>query len=113
MEWISNPQTGGAYIIELFETPPQRQDFDTLPQHKQRLFSTFIDGLQKFGNGIVATRLLDGGKNVSMIGVRLEESSTPASVRLTPTRSSLKNKRTEVKKVDLDVDSHTNLIDFL
>ncbi len=25
LKWLSNPQTGGAYVVELFEDPPQRQ----------------------------------------------------------------------------------------
>lgn len=113
LEWISNPQTGGAYIIELFETPPPRQDFDTLPIYKQRLFRSFENGLAKLGKGLVASRLLDGGNSVPMIGVRLEDSSLPPNVQFAPTQSSIKNQRRELNKVDLDIDRHGQLIDFL
>ncbi len=53
LKWLSDPRTGGAYIIELFETPPLRQDWDTLPKEKYRLFKSFSDGLHNFGTGFV------------------------------------------------------------
>src|SRR5690606_2975837 len=34
VQWLSNPQTGGFYMVELFETPPLRQDWDLLSKNK-------------------------------------------------------------------------------
>ncbi|WP_080239076.1 S8 family peptidase [Spirosoma rigui] len=112
IDWLSRSQTGGAYIVELFETPPPRQDWDTLTAEKLRLFKSFSDGLLNFGNGTVAMRLIDTNKNTPMIGVRLEDSSSSASVQFMPTQSTVK-RQSEIKKISYDVDKHTALITFL
>lgn len=112
LEWISNPQTGGAYIIELFETPPPRHDWDNLSPHKYQLFKTFVDGLIKFGSGLVASRLVDNNKDSAMIGVRLEDSSAPANIQLQPSQSSVRRQRL-MNQLNTDQDKHAVLIEFL
>lgn len=62
LQWLSDSRTGGAYIVELFETPPPRQEWDLLPPEKVRLFQSFVDGLQEMGQGLIASRLSDNFK---------------------------------------------------
>ena len=42
VKWLSNPQTGGSYMVELFEAPPARQDWDLLSKYKFDLFDSFF-----------------------------------------------------------------------
>lgn len=112
IEWLSRPQTGGAYIVELFQTPPPRQEWDTLSTEEFSLFQTFLDGLSKLGNGTVAMRLIDSNKNTSMIGVKLEESDLSPNIQFLPTTSSLRRQPT-LKKINTDIEKHSVLINFL
>lgn len=41
IEWLSDPRSGGAYIVELFENPPAKKEWDTLTVQKRMLFSSF------------------------------------------------------------------------
>lgn len=113
LEWLSNPKTGGAYIIELFETPPPRQNWDILSLRKRKLFESFENGLTEFGQGLVATRLLDSGTNASMIGIRLENSEDAPRVQLFPTRSSAKPMMVEPNSLNFNEQRHEALINFL
>lgn len=113
LKWIAKPQTGGAYLVELFEVPPPLQDWDNLSKQKYRLFKSFFDGLGKFGNGIVVSRLADADKYISMLGVRIEESSAAANIKFMPTKSSAKRQDNAKYKVSADLIKHTSVINFL
>ena len=84
VQWLSNPYTGGSYLVELFETPPPRQDWDMLSNSKFKLFKSFVDGLANIGNGLVASKLLGKEKDTATISVRLENSSNPAFIQFSP-----------------------------
>lgn len=112
IQWLSKPQTGGAYIVELFQTPPPRQEWDRLSPQEFKLFKSFSDGLSNFGNGTVAMRLIDANKNTPMIGVRLEDSSSAPNIQFLPVQSSIK-RQSEIKKLVVDLDKHSSLINFL
>lgn len=112
LEWISDPRTGGAYIIELFETPPPRQDWDNLPREKYKLFKSFMDGLQSLGTGLVASRLADSDRKAAMLGIRLEESEAPVSIQFSIARSNVK-RHSNVKPITHDRDKHAKLLNFL
>lgn len=112
LNWISNPQTGGAYIIELFDTPPPRHEWDNLSPQKYKLFRSFTDGLLEFGNGLIVSRLVDSDKNSAMIGVRLEESDAPANIQLMPSQSPVR-RQSAVKKIIQDKQKHAELLNFL
>ncbi|RZJ83909.1 MAG: hypothetical protein EOO20_21960, partial [Chryseobacterium sp.] len=58
VDWLANPQTGGSYIVELFDAPPARQDWDTLSSYKLDLFKSFFDGLERIGNGLFVSRII-------------------------------------------------------
>ncbi|MEA5259478.1 S8 family peptidase [Arcicella aquatica] len=112
IEWISKPQTGGAYIIELFEILPPRNQWDILPEYKFRLFKSFIEGLTQIGNGLVATTIAGIGNKDAIMGIRLEESSSKPNIQISPTSSSAK-KESLIKQIVLDENKHYALLNFL
>lgn len=112
VEWLSNPQTGGSYMVELFEAPPAKQDWDLLNKYKLDLFRSFFEGLEKFGNGLFASRITTGIGSAAIFGVKLEQSHSLPVIQLFPYASSV-NKTGERKEIDLSVDKHAALLDFL
>ena len=112
LKWLSNPQTGGAYIVELFEAPPAPQNFDNLMPYKRKLFNSFTEGLLSFGAGLVATKIIDSAKNTPMYGVRLEDSQDKATIHLMPTQSASKRVDT-ANRLNLDKNKHSTLLKFL
>ncbi len=112
VEWLANSQTGGSYIVELFDAPPTRQNWDTLSSYKYDLFKSFFDGLEKIGSGLIATRVMSGSGTSIVFGVKLEKSSALPIIQLMPSSTSA-NKISEKKVVDLDLKKHNKLLDFL
>ena len=108
LDWFSDPQTRGAYIVQLFQGVPSRHEWDRYNPEKFKLFKSFVDGLLEFGVGLEAVRLIDA----SIFGVRLNQSQSPASVRLRPSRSSMKKVETP-RAVNLDRERHGKLLKFL
>ena len=111
LTWISNPRTGGAYIVELFETLPPRQDWDKLPSGKFDLYKSFVDGLHSFKRGLFAFWLVGSDEKAIMMGVKIEESTEPSSIQLMPTQPSVQ--RSRVINVNQDVGEHAKLLKFL
>lgn len=112
LTWISDLRTGGAYIIELFETPPPRQDWDNLPSEKFDLYKSFVDELHSFRQGLFAFRLVGSDEKAIMMAVRLEESTESSSVQLMSTLSSVQ-RSSKVINVNQDVSEHAKLLKFL
>lgn len=112
LEWLANPQTGGSYIVELFDAPPPRQDWDTLSINKLDLFKSFFDGLEKIGTGLFVSRIISGSGTAIVFGVKIEKSSASPIIQLFPSSSSA-NKSGERKDTELDVKKHSELLDFL
>lgn len=112
VEWFSNPQTGGSYMVELFEAPPARQDWDLLSQYKFDLFKSFLDGLESIGNGLFASKVTTGIGSAIIFGIKLEKSASAPVIQLFPSSSSA-NKQGEKRIVDLDTKKHSELLDFL
>ena len=73
IEWLSDSRSGGAYIVELFEDPPAKKDWDTLSIQKRQLFSTFINGLENFGSGLYALKIKQDKGAAVLYGIKLEE----------------------------------------
>ncbi|MDR0604039.1 MAG: S8 family serine peptidase [Bacteroidales bacterium] len=111
IEWLSDPRSGGAYIIELFDDPPAKKDWDTLTIPKRRLFSSFINGLETFGSGLFALKIRQDKDAAVLYGIKLEEGGTPV-VQMFPIQSSA-TKNTNRKPVNLDTTIHAKLLDFL
>lgn len=111
IEWLSDPRSGGAYIIELFDDPPAKKDWDTLNIPKRKLFSSFINGLETFGSGLFALKIRQDKDAAVLFGIKLEEGGTPV-VQMFPMQSSA-TKNTNRKPVNLDSTIHAKLLDFL
>jgi hypothetical protein len=109
IEWLSIPQTGGSYMVELFEAPPARQDWDLLSGYKFDLFESFFGGLENVGNGLFVSRIT---KNSTVFGIKLEKSNSLPVIQLFPSSSS-SSKSGERKIIDFDVEKHSELLDFL
>jgi hypothetical protein len=109
IEWLSIPQTGGSYMVELFEAPPARQDWDLLSGYKFDLFESFFGGLENVGNGLFVTRIT---KNSTVFGIKLEKNNSLPVIQLFPSSSS-SSKSGERKIIDFDVKKHSELLDFL
>lgn len=111
LKWLSDSRTGGAYIVELFETPPPRQQWDLLLPQKVKLFQSFVDGLQEVGQGLVASRLSDNFKGYPLIGVKIEAAPKQANIQLVP--SSTQPRKPGSTQLDMNIDRHSQLLDFL
>lgn len=112
LEWLKNPLTGGAYIIELFEIPPPRQSWDNLENAKFKLFASFQEGLEGIGQGIVVSQLSNSVASISLFGVRLEDSDAPPNIQLTPVQSTVRRNNT-ARNVSLSKSRHAKLLNFL
>jgi hypothetical protein len=112
IEWFANPKTGGAYLIELFASPPPRQNWDVLEQSKFNLFNSFFSGLENFGQGIVVSRITSGRGSAVMFGIKLENSANQAKVQIHQSTTAA-TKRVDNNSVNLDPEIHQKLIDFL
>ena len=109
--WLSNPMTGSSYQIELFEAPPPRSTLDAYDQSHQRLFQSFIDGLDGLDGGLTVQRLATGVRSQPLLSMRLDRSGEPALLRLsTPAQT---DRRRSVAPFDATVARHTRLLDFL
>lgn len=111
IEWLSDSRSGGAYIVELFEDPPAKKDWDTLSIQKRQLFSTFINGLENFGSGLYALKIKQDKGAAVLYGIKLEEGGMPI-VQMVPLQSSA-TKNKNHKAVCLDYKQHEKLLDFL
>lgn len=111
IEWLSDSRSGGAYIVELFENPPAKKDWDTLTTQKRLLFSTFINGLENFGSGLYALKIRQDKGAAILYGIKLEEGNIPI-VQMLPLQSSA-SKNIGRKSVNLEPEKHEKLLDFL
>ncbi|HEY9002046.1 MAG TPA: S8 family serine peptidase [Mucilaginibacter sp.] len=112
IEWFSNPKTGGAYLVELFASPPPRQDWDVLDQPKFNLFSSFFNGLEQLGGGLVVSRVTSGRGSAVMFGIKLENSESQPKIQFTQSATAA-SKRIDQNITNLNPDAHQKLIAFL
>lgn len=112
--WLSDGRTGGNYMIELFEVPPPRAEWDLLPPQKLKLFRSFIDGLNTVGQGLVAQRITDTVGSYPMMGLRLDKSADAPELQFLPasTRKRDHDKAT-LAPFDDRIERHKQLITFL
>ena len=111
IDWLSDPRSGGAYIVELFDDPPAKKDWDTLTVAKRKLFSSFIRGLETFDSGLFALKIKQDKGAAILFGIKLEEGGTPV-VQMFPMQSSA-SKSDNRKPVNLNLSLHAKLLDFL
>ncbi len=109
--WLSNPQTGGAYMVELFEAPPVRQDWDLLNKYKFELFDSFFGGIANLGTGIFVSRITTGQGSAVVFGIKLENSDSTPVIQLYS--SSTAGKSVERKSINLNLERHNQLLEYL
>lgn len=71
VEWLAQPGTGHGYIVDLFELPPPRPSWDALTGERQKLFSSFVDGLRDLGLGLRARRVDSGSPQSQEVQIRV------------------------------------------
>ena len=54
VEWLSDPQTGQFYQVELFEHIPTQDDLRPIKEEKKKLFVSFEKELRNLGPGLIA-----------------------------------------------------------
>ncbi|MBV8579757.1 MAG: hypothetical protein JOZ86_03905, partial [Candidatus Eremiobacteraeota bacterium] len=77
VRWLSNPATGGTYRVELFRMPPQRAQWDLLPQHLLEMYRAFTAGILAFP-GLECERLHLTNRFHRWIKIRLSASGAAA-----------------------------------
>lgn len=110
VRWLANPDTGQAYLAELFERIPPLNQWDALPESKRRLLNSFVSGLKELGNGLEA-RMVEGlPSDAIFMEVRLSTSDEPPAVFAHGS-----GVRDTVKRAPFDQngDRHAKLIGFL
>lgn len=112
LDWLSDPTSGGAYIVELFDNPPARKDWDTLPKEKYELFKSFVLGLEQLGSGLNALKIKTDESSAILFGIKLEDSEANPIIQLLPTQSSTRNIK-NITKTNLDEQKHNRLLLFL
>lgn len=111
LKWFQNPQTGGIYVVELFDVPPLRKDWDLLSLPKRNLFSSFTEGLEKLGNGLVATGTVGNASTSHNIVIKLEMSDSPPIIQLQPVL--FHKSKYITNPISFDKDKHSDLLNFL
>ena len=108
--WLANPMTGSSYLVELFDSPPARSEWDRLDAGRRQLLESFIAGFAAFGQGLAVERLPSGRNRQPVLSVRLDQ-STDQILRLSDT--SQVDRRRSVATFNPDVDRHARLLSFL
>lgn len=109
--WLSNPMTGGAYQVELFDVPPPRADWDRLDAGHRRLVETFIAGFQALNRGLSVEKHKDGRHGQPLLSVRLDASNDQPVLRINETPSG--EGRRDLAAFNPDIKRHAQLLAFL
>lgn len=112
LQWLLDSCTGGAYIVEMFETPPPRQKWSELSAEKERLFKTFVDGLNEIARGLIAFPLSDNFKDYPWMGVKISITPEQTSVQLSSSSTQTPRKPGSTA-LDGDINKHAKLLNFL
>jgi hypothetical protein len=112
IEWLSIPQSGGSYLVELFEEPLVPQDWDLLSRHKLDLFRSFLDGVKKIGNGLIVSRVTAGRGGSVVLGVKLEKSNALPIIQVS-SQTFAASKLGDKRPLNSDAEKHNELLDFL
>lgn len=113
IEWLDDPLSGAAYLVELFERPVPEADWDLLSESKRRLFRTFRNGLQELGSGLVAEGRAFSTKGRAWLRIRLEASTAAPSVQLDLVRPLTARTPGTTAQANLDSARHAALLSFL
>ncbi len=111
VDWLSDPQTGGGYIVEPFWLPKGHAELESMPERRRKLFRSFEQGLREMGQGLRAEPLEDGAGPLPVLFIRLEESGEAAYVQLVPGRLRRASQRRTAPNLQLE--QHQRLLHFL
>jgi hypothetical protein len=111
--WLTQPMTGSAYHIELFDLPPPHSQLDAYEENRQKLYSSFVQGLSQVRGGLVVQRLPARGKATALISARLEQSSQPPRLLLDTALPTERVRTVAVVPFDRSVERHRRLLGFL
>jgi hypothetical protein len=111
ISWLSNPVTGSAYEIELFDVPPPQPDWDAFDPGHRRVYASFLEGLSAFGQGITVQRqyTLEGAQ--PLLAVRLARSTQPPTLQLGPPLPH--ERKRALTPFDPNIERHRALLRFL
>lgn len=112
VDWLANPMTGSAYHVELFDVPPPRAQWDAVDSERRLLYRSFVEGLQAFGQGLVAERRSTLRQERAQLSLRIEKSPRPAALFLQRSTVDRRPGR-ERAPFDPDIEKHTKLLTFL
>lgn len=109
--WLSNPMTGSAYEVELFDAVPPRGDWDRLDAAHRRLVESFLAGFRDLGFGVSVERLPHLRRHQPLLSVRLDEGADGAVLLLLdgPTGE----RRRDLAPFSADINRHIRLLAFL
>lgn len=109
--WLAQPMTGSAYHIELFDMPPPHSQLDAYDPGRQKLYSTFLEGLASLGEGLTVQRLPMRDKSQPFISARLGRSAQPPTLLLDSPPE--RRRPTDVAPFDQTIERHRRLLAFL
>jgi Subtilase family len=111
--WLARPMTGSAYHIELFDMPPPHSQLDAYDPNRQKLYSTFLEGLAALGDGLTVQRLPMRDRLQPFISARLERSARPPTLLLDSPAPPERRRPTDVAPFDQTIERHRRLLLFL
>jgi hypothetical protein len=113
VSWLARPMTGSAYQIELFDLPPPHSQLDAYEPNRQKLYSSFIEGLTALGDGLSVQRLPTHDKAQALISARLERSGQPPILLLDTSAPPERAHPAVIVPFDQTLDRHRRLLAFL
>jgi len=108
--WLSQPITGSAYQVELFEIPPPRNTWDSYDLQRQRLYQSFVEGLSRTQRGLTVHLLRGHSRALPNLFVRLDESQLPPALMF---NSQVRERTGKLAPFDTNIDRHAELLAFL
>lgn len=112
MNWLVNPMTGSSYRVELFDVPPPQSQWDVVDAGRQRLYSSFIEGLAAVGQGLHVERVQTVGRDQPQLALRLTQAEEPPVLLMQ--RSTFNRKRDRaIAPFETDRTRHQRLLAFL
>lgn len=105
--------TGSSYEIELFDVPPPRNQWDAFDAGRQRLYTTFVEGLLANGQGLTVQRQFVRDQAQPVLSVRVGQSSAAPTLQLGPSQTIDRRRAREVAPFDPGLQRHRRLLRFL
>ncbi|MCY4007360.1 MAG: S8 family peptidase [Rhodobacteraceae bacterium] len=110
--WLSNPRTGGGYEVELFDAIPPRADWDRLPDTHHKLITTFVEGFDEIGRGILVEQLPFWHSGLPKVVVRLDQSPDVTVMKPVNASNAGRDRRASAP-FDENPKRHQKLLEFL